>query len=179
MPDYQNGKIYKLWSPQGDEIYIGSTTQPLYKRLSHHKGHTDCSSKYLFKNYDVVKIELLERFPCDNREELTKKEGEYIRGHDTCLNRCIAGRTQKEYYQDNKEDVKEYKKEYRENNKEYIKECDKKHAKKYRENNKEKIKEKFNCECGGTYRRRDKLKHFRTKKHIDFMNSQQDLQTLA
>jgi hypothetical protein len=33
MPDYKNGKIYKLWSHEGDDIYIGSTVQPLYKRL--------------------------------------------------------------------------------------------------------------------------------------------------
>jgi hypothetical protein len=32
MPDYKNAKIYKLWSPEGDDIYIGSTTQPLYAR---------------------------------------------------------------------------------------------------------------------------------------------------
>jgi predicted GIY-YIG superfamily endonuclease len=37
MPDYQKGKIYKLWSPQGNEIYIGSTINPLAKRLGHHK----------------------------------------------------------------------------------------------------------------------------------------------
>jgi hypothetical protein len=29
MPDYNNGKIYKLWSPEGDDIYIGSTVQSL------------------------------------------------------------------------------------------------------------------------------------------------------
>ncbi len=37
MPNYNNGKIYKLWSPEGDDIYIGSTTQPLTARKSSHK----------------------------------------------------------------------------------------------------------------------------------------------
>jgi hypothetical protein len=32
MPDYKNGKIYKLWSPEGDDIYIGSTVNSLAKR---------------------------------------------------------------------------------------------------------------------------------------------------
>jgi Zn ribbon nucleic-acid-binding protein len=93
MPDYKNGKIYKLWSPEGDEIYIGSTIQPLYARLSAHKtkGPT-CSSKILFEKYDDVRIELIECVPCDNKEQLTKKEGEYIRKLD-CVNRNIAGRT--------------------------------------------------------------------------------------
>jgi len=32
MPDYNNAKIYKLWSPEGDDIYIGSTTKYLSTR---------------------------------------------------------------------------------------------------------------------------------------------------
>ena len=102
MPDYQKGKIYKLWSPQGNEIYIGSTVNSLAKRLGQHKTDSRCNSKYLFENYDVVKIELIEEYPCNNKMELGRKEGEHIR-NNTCLNRCIAGRTDKEYYEDNKE----------------------------------------------------------------------------
>ena len=34
MPNYQNGKIYKITS--GDLIYIGSTTQSLAKRWGDH-----------------------------------------------------------------------------------------------------------------------------------------------
>jgi hypothetical protein len=37
MPNYQNAKIYKLWSPEGDDIYIGSTTQSLAVRKAGHK----------------------------------------------------------------------------------------------------------------------------------------------
>jgi Uri superfamily endonuclease len=70
MPDYQKGKIYKLWSPQGNEIYIGSTVNSLAKRLGHHKTDSRCNSKYLFENYDVVKIELIEEYPCNNKMEL-------------------------------------------------------------------------------------------------------------
>ena len=131
MPDYQNGKIYKLWSPNGDEIYIGSTIQKLCDRRAKHKNSMNCSSKILFEKYDDVRIELIEYFPCNNKEELNKKEGEYIRNND-CVNRCIAGRTDKEYYEDNKEQTKEY----RDNNKEHKKEYDKE----YYENNKKKLK---------------------------------------
>ena len=107
MPDYQKGKIYKLWSPQGNEIYIGSTVNSLAKRLSQHKSYRDCNSKYLFENYNDVRIELIEEYPCDNKIQLNKKEGEHIR-NNTCLNRCIPGRTKKER-----------EKKYRENNKDY------------------------------------------------------------
>ena len=149
MPDYKNGKIYKLWSPEGDDIYIGSTTQPLYARLSGHKKKEKCSSKILFEKYNNVKIELIESYPCDNIEELNKKEGEYIRANN-CVNRCVAGRTVKEYQEDNKEKIKEREKGYRENNKEKKKE--------YR-------KVKYTCECGRTFNFGDKARHMRSKVH--------------
>ena len=96
MPDYKNGKIYKLWSPEGDDIYIGSTTQDLSRRKAKHKHQNDvCKSTILYEKYTDVRIELLEECPCDNREQLVKKEGEYIRNNN-CVNKCIAGRTNKE-----------------------------------------------------------------------------------
>ncbi len=37
MPDYQKGKIYKLYSVSNEElVYYGSTIQPLNVRLSRH-----------------------------------------------------------------------------------------------------------------------------------------------
>jgi hypothetical protein len=148
MPDYQKGKIYKLWSPQGNEIYIGSTVNSLAKRLSQHKSYRDCNSKYLFENYNDVRIELIEEYPCDNKIQLNKKEGEHIR-NNTCLNRCIPGRTKKE------------------------------REKKYRENNKEHLNKKFVCECGGKYTHQNKAAHSKTKIHIDFTQQQEEQQPLA
>ena len=34
---YKSGKIYKLWSCETDDFYVGSTVQPLYKRLADHR----------------------------------------------------------------------------------------------------------------------------------------------
>jgi len=163
MPDYKNAKIYKLWSPEGDDIYIGSTTQSLCQRKAKHKFSKDCSSKILFEKYEEVIIELIEYFPCNNKEELNKKEGMHIRMND-CVNKQIAGRTDKEwrednpeynnkYYEDNPEYFKEKGKKYRENNVDKIKELKKKYNKenadkikdynkKYKEQNRDKIKEK-------------------------------------
>ena len=146
MPNYQNGKIYKLWSPEGDDIYIGSTTQSLCRRKEGHK-KLDCSSKILFEKYEEVIIELIEYFPCNNKEELNKKEGEHIRKNE-CINKQIAGRTHKEYREENADKFKEYNKKYNEENADKIKEYNKKYyeenpdkIKKYRENNSDKIKE--------------------------------------
>jgi len=182
MPDYKNSKIYKLWSPEGDDIYIGSTTESLSRRKSKHKTHR-CSSKVLFEKYTDVRIELLEECPCDNKEQLLKKEGEYIR-NNKCVNIIIPKRSNKEWQQDNKEHIKMYV----ENNKEHIKqrhkewyenniEKIKEQSKDYYKNNKEKKNQKnkernskeFVCECGVTITQGCKARHLKTKIHNDLM----------
>lgn len=143
MPDYQKGKIYKLWSPSQNLVYYGSTAQLLCQRIADHKKHYN---KFKNNNYHYVtafkilecedyKMELIEEYPCNNREQLAKKEGEYIKNNE-CVNKCIAGRTEKEYYQDNKEIIKERSKNYALNHKEYKAE----YYKKYSKDNKEKKK---------------------------------------
>jgi hypothetical protein len=158
MPDYSNGKIYKLVSDKTDMIYIGSTTKKLHERLSGHntdftKNHGSKTSKKLFQLCGTISIELIKLFPCDCKKELEKEEGKYIREYkNICVNERIAGRTQKEF----REDYKEIKKEY---------------DKKYREKNKKKRKEKYLCECGSEINNRGKIEHERTKKHISFINN--------
>ena len=125
MPDYSLGKIYKITAKNADEgdVYIGSTIQPLECRLSQHKHIDNCStSKLLINKYgkDNIYIELVKKFPCENRQQLEKEEGRYIL-EITCVNRCIAGRTRKEYYQEHKEEKKEYDIKYREDNNDRIK----------------------------------------------------------
>lgn len=138
MPNYQNGKIYQLWSPEGDLVYIGSTTQPLHQRLSGHKrGSIGCSSKRLFETYQDVRIELVENYPCNTKAELNKREGLYIR-KTACVNRCVAGRSKQEWYADNKEQLAEQGKQYYEANRESIAE----RVKQYREANRERIAER-------------------------------------
>ena len=137
MPNYQNGKIYAIKSYQTELIYIGSTVRPLSQRLGQHrtnyKNNTGISSKELLKYSDYY-IELIENFPCNSKEELEKQEGIHIRKNSNiCVNCYIAGRTYKEWTNDNVEKIKEYQKKYRLNNVEKIKEK----GKDYYENNKE------------------------------------------
>lgn len=138
MPDYKNGKIYKMWSPQGtdEEVYYGSTCNDLRFRKSSHKNTNVCSSKILFEKYDDVRIELVEEYSCNNKAELNKREGHYIR-ENNCLNKIIPDRTLKEYYENNKQKIAEKKREYYKNNKQKI--TEKKNE--WRERNKEKILE--------------------------------------
>ena len=144
--NYQNGKIYKIVSDLTDKIYIGSTTQPLYKRLGHHKGvykesltgkNKHITSFELIKLGDT-RIELIEDFPCERKEQLNAREGYYIRlNKNICVNRCIAGRNKQEWYEANKDKVLEHQKQYREDNKDKVLE----QKKQYYEANKAKIAE--------------------------------------
>ena len=123
MPDYKNGKIYAIRSHQTEQIYIGSTTQSLSIRFAEHKRdiknrvgkRQPCSSKEILQYPDAY-IELIEEYPCDNKEQLNKKEGEHIRSNN-CVNKYIAGQTDKEYRDINREKMIEYQKEYYKQNK--------------------------------------------------------------
>jgi hypothetical protein len=127
-PNFQNGKIYSIRSHQTEKIYVGSTTQPLYKRFHQHKKPSNkTNSKEIMKFADAY-IELIENYPCIDKDELHMREGEIIRERD-CVNRNIAGRTKAEWREDNKENIKEINKQYREEHKEEIKQ--------YRQDNKE------------------------------------------
>jgi hypothetical protein len=142
MPDYQQGKIYKLWSPSKNLVYYGSTVQTLSQRLGGHirdnnrRGKYFCSSSKIIECGDY-KIELVEAYPCNNKQQLFKKEGEYIKNNE-CINKCVAGRTSKEYKQDNPDKILEYRKKYSEKHRLYNKEK----ARKYRDDNKDEINER-------------------------------------
>jgi len=142
MPDYSKGKIYMIEPTceyeEGD-IYYGSTIRPLSERMNdHRKNINPCKSKILFDKYGVenCRIVLVEEFPCDNREQLNRQEGEHQR-ENKCVNKHIAGRTKIEYYNENADKIKEQMKEYREANADKIRE----HKKDYREENADKIRE--------------------------------------
>ena len=155
---YKNGKIYTIKSNLTDKIYIGSTASPLTTRFSLHKSNnkqfiagTDkkyCSS-FEILNFGDSYIELLEHYPCENKNQLVKREGQLIRTNE-CVNKYIAGRTRAEWRQDNKQKIQQYEIEYR-------------------IDNKQKINEKFVCECGGNYTSKHKAHHLKTLIHSKFV----------
>lgn len=49
-----------------------------------------------------------------------------------------------------------------------------KHNKNYYKKNKDKLKELINCECGGKYRKYNKSKHFKTKKHLKYLENKEE-----
>ena len=154
---FNKSMIYTIRSPHTDKYYIGSTTQKLCKRFVDHKTNYNeylKGLKHFVTSYKIIElgesyIELFEEFNCENRLQLQRREGEIQRDHKAhCVNRCIAGRTQKEWEQDNHERISIQNKEYKllhsdkikQDNKEYmLRNADK--IKQYRLQNAEKLKE--------------------------------------
>jgi hypothetical protein len=139
------GYIYKITNPSINISYIGSTIKTIEQRLKKHitnykeylKGkYNHCRVFDLFRNNGVpiCYIELIEAVEIDTIQELKRLEGQHIQALTLTNNICnknIAGRSLKEYYQDNKQKYKEY----------YISNKDKiiQYQHTYSTNNKEKI----------------------------------------
>jgi len=129
---YLNGKIYKITNNLNNDIYIGSTCQNLKQRFQCHirrykqfiNNKTNKLTVFdLFIKYGVnnCKIELIELYNCNSKNELELKEGYYIKNNN-CVNKYIAGRSKQQYRIDNKEKIKNNKKIYYIKNKDIIKE---------------------------------------------------------
>jgi len=167
MPNYQDGKIYTIRNYTDNSlIYVGSTIETLSKRLAKHR--YDCKRGSCITLYSHITdndwsnwyIELYEYYPCNNKTELEKREGEVTREIGT-LNKYIAGRTDKEWREDNADIIKEREKNYREINADKIKE----YKKNYREINADKIKEKVCCDiCGSLLSKECLTRHQKTIK---------------
>ena len=201
--DYSNAKIYCIRNYNDIDVYVGSTCQPLSKRMADHRIAMNSKRKRDFNMTLYVKmrdqgatnfyIELLEEYPCENKEQLRAKESEYIRSLST-LNKRIEGRTIEEWRKDNEEHLKEhyksyyiknkpkiqqyklecsnnnkikiqeYKKEYTIKNKDTINAKSREYYVKNREEIKMKINVKVCCECGEKISKANLLRHQRSKK---------------
>ena len=157
MVNYKLGKIYAIECNVTGQKYIGSTCEPtLAKRLTKHVGSYKCYLKGTFYNYissfkifenGNYCIMLLEKYPCDTKDELLARERYWTNSID-CVNKV---KVQGMY---NLLGEKEYKKQYHEKNKDVI------HAQK---------NEKHNCVCGNCYTHANKQRHIRSVKHQQYL----------
>ena len=212
MNRYENGKIYKVVDNGYNLCYIGSTCEKLSKRMERHRAKykqylkgkkLDTNVVYIFNEYGMenCKIELIENFPCENKEELGNREGYYIENLK-CVNKRVEGRSKQEYYlprkdyfnecarnyhEEHKEEISERKKKYYEERKEEITE---KKREQYKEN-KDKIKEQYKqnrevilertrgyyqrepilCKCGKTVCKSGLRRHERSITHQHYLTS--------
>ncbi len=200
---YETAYVYAIKSPNTDKVYIGSTHKKLNQRFSEHKYEFIKGGKY-YTSHDVLKegdayIELLKTFTDISESSLRREEGEVIKQTENAANKQIAGRTIQEWFDDHKEEIKEYKKQYQIENREKIAEGQRKYAennkekiadyqhqyrelnkealseskKIYRQNNIEKIKANrtkiYICECGSSVQKSNKGRHEKTQCHQQYL----------
>ena len=134
---YRHGKIYIIRSESTRLCYIGSTIETLERRLQRHEGYEKEKENGKYKDrkgitsllvliYKDYKIDLIEKFPCNNKQELLWRERFWIDlfKSDEIEKHFIVNckrpirseedlkQWKKEYYEKNKEKILEYKKEY-------------------------------------------------------------------
>ena len=142
----------------------------------------------------------------DRQELEREEGREILENLDKCVNKNVVGRTRKEHYYENQERLLQEKKKHRIDNLQKYKEKDKRYAEKNKDKisarrkeayqeNKEEINERnkqnyqknrekylayqrqpFHCQCGTTCVLNVKARHFRSKKHQDWLKQQEQEQ---
>jgi hypothetical protein len=147
---YETAKIYQLICDDG-HYYYGSTINELRIRFRDHKNASKRQPYRVYEHinaagWEDVRIVLVEEYPCANRQELNKKENEYILAHKAdplCLNNnlaCLTDAQRKEYKrkhtEENKEKLAEYHRAARTGNQSVAE-----YQRRYRTDNKEELRE--------------------------------------
>lgn len=148
--DYKNGCIYKIINDQTNDIYVGSTCQPLSKRMAKHR--SDCKmipDRPVYKKMTEIgighfKIILVEDYPCTKKEELVAREQHWIDLLKPSMNSRNANGINLEKHKISKENG------------------DRKYREMHRESINEYNSEKLSCDtCSKPIRRNHMAKHIR------------------
>ena len=152
--------VYRIWSPSSTLEYYGSTTQTLSQRLGGHaRNHRKWQAgKYHYvSSFEVLRfpdarIELVEIVDTKLKSILQAREGYYIRNFE-CVNKNVAGRTQAEWYVDNRETILQKQNTYKATHRAEIAVRD---------------GVKVECPCGTTCEKLHLSVHKKSKKHLEF-----------
>ena len=146
MNKYQNGKIYKLVCDNSPLVYYGSTIRTLKDRLYKHqydyKINRGKTSSILF-DLGNVDIKLIKNFPCNSRKELLEEEKCFIQ----IFLKCFPFKIICNKYLPIRNETEKIE--------------DAKYS-----------KIKIICKCGGRYTKSSISHHRKSKKHLNFINSQ-------
>ena len=166
--EYPDAKIYLV------ELYPCNSKAELHSREGYYIKNNDCVNK-------IVSGRTKKEYCFDNKESIAQYKKEYYNNNKESIsqymkvyfenNKELISQKKKEYNNNNKESISQKRKVYRENNKELISQRNKV----YCENNKDKIKlhktKPYTCDCGKTIQWDAKSSHFKSNKHIKFVNN--------
>jgi hypothetical protein len=127
--NYTNTVIYKIVCNDltVTDLYVGHTTDFTKRKNAHKTNCNNANSKhYNLKVYKIIRenggwvnwsmIEI-EKFECTDANEAKARERYYLELLNAQLNSSIPGRSQKEYFEANKDDILLKQKQYQEANK--------------------------------------------------------------
>ena len=149
--DYKNGVIYKIVCKDNDitDCYVGSSCSPRSRKCQHKKSCNNEKDKaYNLAVYRFIRDNggwlnwsfiIIEKYPCEDKTELIIRERYWFEKLNASLNSKYPQRSNKEYYENNKEVIAQKHKEYYEENVDKILQQNKE----YKEKNKEKLKEYY------------------------------------
>jgi len=137
---YEIGHIYVIWDCEDHNlVYYGSTNMIFEERMKRHKNQGNkCSSKQVIErgNYEYTILETYENI---DEYDLVERERWYIL-NKVCVNQVVPHRTKAEWYQDNKEKIKEQVAGYYQNNKDELNEKNSKYYQKHKDKYSQKVR---------------------------------------
>ena len=190
--DYSKTIIYKIVCNdlKISETYVGHTTNMVKRRYSHKSiCSNDKSGRHDLKIYQTIRanggwdnwnmVQICE-FPCDNLEQARAEERKHYEQLNASLNTVNPCRSKKEYYDDNRNIIRECKREqYQSNRDTYLQKVKEyynanrdariKYRRDYCETNKDKMVEKHTCCCGSIVRHCGKARHEKSHKHLEYV----------
>jgi hypothetical protein len=161
----KTGTIYKLVCSDIEikDCYVGSTTTFIKRKCSHKSNcNNENSNEYDYYVYQFIRenggwnswnMILVEEIEFNGQRELLARERYWIETLNATLNRVVPNRTQKEYYQNNSEEINQRHKHYYQDNSEQLKLW---------------AKQIIECDCGNTYTKSNYSRHIKTERHIEF-----------
>jgi hypothetical protein len=189
--NYANIVIYKIVCSNNDvkDCYVGQTSDFIRRKRAHKTiCNNSSSSSYDLQVYKTIRenggwknwiMTEIEKYPCENERDATKRERFWIEELKSNLNSIIPNRSDiekksnknkysKDYYDLNKEELIFYQKKYRESNNDKIVERSKTYYDTKKNEILQKQGEKHICECGKEYTQNHFKRHLNTKFHKEF-----------
>ena len=173
--DYSNACIYKICCNDSSvkDVYVGSTTNLGRRRGCHkancHNGNIPAYNFPVYQfirknggwdNWSVVKLQ-----DVNSKEDLFKTERMWVEKLGAALNKNVPSRSQQEWIATNREKVNACHRQYYQDHKESALEYQKRQYQQYR-------KERVTCPCGSCVVKRNLPQHHKSKKHLNFLDSQ-------
>ena len=165
MEKYPNAVIYRLKCYTNNTYYIGSAVNLNYRMRVHKCIGNNTNSKSIIAGGNYKEPKILLHYPCNDKKELHEMEQGFIDKYREKYGVSVLN-INNAYTSEEVEMIKAKLRriKWNEENPEKVKEIEKRRNK------------TINCGCGLHYTKRNSARHFKTKTHQKFIQSQNQIQ---